>query len=132
MEGHQTAVQTAKAYHFFKNYQTLTFGSPVSPSWPTWQNGFTSGYLYLSVWAKFHPPKPNLKIKNSLFTIQSNSNSNHKSNLFEWSLSPLDQKIHLLYNGLPMANKAITSSISGTKLVEDKWFLTYVKRDRYS
>jgi hypothetical protein len=40
--------------------------------------------------------------------------------------------MHLLYNGQTMASKAITSSISGTKLTSDKWFLTYIKRDRYS
>ena len=117
--------------NFFKNYQSLSFGSKVNADWPSWENNFTEGYLFVAVWAKFFNIAPkNQKLKHSLFTIQ--SESNHKSNVYEWSMSPVDHRMHLLYNGEDMASKSITSSISGTKLLESKWFLTYIKRDRFS
>ena len=116
-----SANECPEQIHFFKNYQTLNFGSKIRQNWPSWQNTFTEGYLYIAVWAKYFNIAPkNKNLKHSIFTIQ--SESDQKSNVYEWALNPSDNRIYLLYNGENISEKPITSSISGRNLEESKWF----------
>lgn len=116
----------------FKSYETLSFGSKIKPDWPSFVNKFESGGLYISVWAKFYNLRQHEQgFKHSLFTIQDTSNPTEPS-VYEWALSLKDFKMHLLYNGQEISHRSVSTTISGNKLDETKWFLAIQKKDTFT